>query len=348
MKLSDKKITIKGVWKILKQSFTGFSDDNVMNMSGSLAYATIFSFAPFLIVLLGLAGWFLGEDAVEGRMFDTLNNYLSRNTSEFIQTIVQNASVSGKSELATWIGIATLLFSATTVFAQIQTSINTIWSIKPKPKKSWLKMIMNRLLSFSMILSLGFLLLVFFGVNTLIDAFSDRLMGWYPDIAKVIFYIINLILTISIITLIFAAIFKFLPDAKIRWKDVWVGSLTTAILFTIGRYLITIYVNNSNFESTYGAAASFVVLLVWIYYSSVILYFGAEFTKSWAIEYGKKIFPTEYAVSTKIVEVESEKKPVESINKTEVKDDEVKNKKVDLKKKIDEDFSDKIDKPKES
>ncbi|MCU7693407.1 YihY/virulence factor BrkB family protein [Haoranjiania flava] len=341
MKFNGKKITWKGVWTVLKNSFTGFSDDNVTNLSGSLAYATIFSLAPFFIVLLGLLGWFLGKEAVQGEIFETLRQYLGASAAGFLENIIEKAAVSGKSKIAAIIGIGTLIFAATTVFAQIQQSINTIWGIKPKPKKSWLKMILNRLLSFSMIISLGFLLLVFFGVNAVVDAFSDRLRLWYPDITVIIIYAVNILLSFLVISVIFGAVFKFLPDAKIKWKDVMVGAATTTVLFMLGRFLIGIYIKNSNIDSTFGAAASFVIMLVWIYYSAIILYFGAEFTKSWAMEYGSNIYPAEYAVTTKIVEVEHEDKPLEAVNKTEVNGKDIENKTTDLNEKIKEDFSEK-------
>lgn len=341
MQFNNKKITWKGAFAVFKNSITGFSDDNVTNLSGSLAYATIFSLAPFFVVLLAVVGWFLGREAVEGEVFETLRQYLGANAASFLENIIANAAVSGKSKIAAIIGVGTLIFGATTVFAQIQQSINTIWGIKPKPKKGWLKMILNRLLSFSMIISLGFLLLVFFGVNALIDGFSERLQIWYPDITVVIIYIVNILLSFVVISIIFAAVFKFLPDAKIKWRDVAVGAMTTSLLFMIGRFLISIYINNSNIDSTFGAAASFVVMLVWIYYSSLILYFGAEFTKSWATEYGSHIYPTEYAVITKIIEVENEEKAVEAVNKTTVDDKEVKEGTENLNEKVKEDFSEK-------
>lgn len=343
MKFNSKKITWKGIWTVFKNSVTGFSNDNVSNLSGSLAYATIFSLAPFFVVLLAILGWFLGREAVEGEVFETLRQYVGANAASFLENIIANAAVSGKSKLAAIIGIGTLIFGATTVFAQIQQSINTIWGIKPKPKKGWLKMILNRLLSFSMIISLGFLLLVFFGVNALIDGFSERLKLWYPDVTVVLIYAINILLSFIVISIIFGAVFKFLPDAKIRWKDVMIGAMTTSLLFMIGRFVIGIYISNSNIDSTFGAAASFVIMLVWIYYSSLILYFGAEFTKSWAVEYGANIYPTEYAVTTKVVEVETEGKPLEVVNKTEVKEKDIENNTTDLNQKIKEDFSEKTE-----
>lgn len=342
MKFNNKKVTWKGIKIIFKNAITGFSDDKVTNLSGSLAYYTIFSMSPLLMVILGLLSYFMGNGA-EGKIFAALNQYVGESTANFLQEMIKNASLSGKSTIATTIGIGTVIFGATTVFAQIQESINTIWGIKPKPKKGWLKMLINRLLSFSLIISLGFIFLVSFILNTAIDVFSDRLQMMYPDITVVIFQISNLLITFGVICTVFATIFKFLPDAKIKWRDVWLGAMATTILFMAGHYLIGIYIDRSNFSSTYGLAASVIVLLVWIYYSSLILYFGAELTKSWATEYGDNIYPSEHAVSTKIIEVESKNRPLEAVNKMNILETDIIQEEVNLHEIIDENFSETVD-----
>ncbi|RYG52712.1 MAG: YihY/virulence factor BrkB family protein, partial [Chitinophagaceae bacterium] len=189
--------------------------------------------------------------------------------------------------------------------------INEIWGLKPKAKLGLLKILKNRLLSFSVIVGLGFLLLVSLTLTGLIESFNQRLQRMFPDVALVIFYIVNLALTLGISMLIFAVIFKVLPDATIRWRDVMFGSFFTAILFLLGKFGISLYVSNSDIGSTYGAAGSLAVLLIWIYYSSIILYIGAEFTRAWALQYGEEIRPNRYAVTTKQVEVEMGNAPVE-------------------------------------
>jgi membrane protein len=299
------KVSFKGIWEVLKNSFTGFSDDKVMMMSSSLAYYTIFSMAPLLIIIISLSGIFLGQDAAEGKVYGQLAAFVGTNTASQLQEMIKNASLSGKSVTAAIIGIATLVVGATTVFAQIQDSINSIWGLKPKPKKGWLKFLKNRFLSFSVIIGLGFLLLVSLSISALIDAFSNTLKAYFPEVTVVILYIVNLVITLAITTLIFGAIFKVLPDAKIKWKDVLVGSVVTAILFMLGKFGISFYIGKSQVGSTYGAAGSLVILLLWVYYSAIILYFGAEFTKAFAVKYGSQIHPDNYAVTTKMVEVES-------------------------------------------
>lgn len=306
-----KKFSFKMLWQILKDTFKGVGQDKIPKLSGSLAYYTVFSMGPLLVVIISLCGIILGREAIEGKVYEQLAGFVGDDTAKQLQQIIKNVSLQGKSTVAAIIGSITLLVGATTVFAEIQDSINMIWGLKPKPKKGWLKMLQNRFLSFSVIISLGFLLLVSLGVSAIVDGFSNRLASIYPDITVAIFYVINLLITFIITTLIFGVIFKVLPDARIRWKDVRAGAITTAILFMLGKFAISFYIGKSNVGTTFGAAGSLVVLLVWVYYSSIILYFGAEFTKAYAMEYGEPIHPNEYAVTMKQVEVETGKATVQ-------------------------------------
>lgn len=309
------KFSAKNVWELTKQSFTGFMDDKVPKLSGSLAYYTVFSLGPLLIVIIFLSSIFYGQEAVEGKIYGQLASFLGSDTALQLQEVIKNAAISGKSTTAAIIGFATLLFGATTVFAEIQDSINTIWGIKPKPKKGLLKMLLNRLLSFSVIVSLGFLLVVSLVVTSTIDALSRRLQAMFPDVTVILFYVINQLITFMVVTAIFGVVFRVLPDARIRWKDVRAGAMITAALFMLGKFLISFYINQSEVGSTYGAAGSLVVLLVWAYYSSMILYFGAEFTKAYATRFGRAIYPNTYAVTIKQVEVEEGKKSVQQNEK---------------------------------
>jgi membrane protein len=319
-----KKITAKKLWHILKKSFKGFSDDRVTTLSSSLAYYTVFSMAPLLIIIISLSGIFLGQEAAQGKIYAQLAKFIGSNTASQLQEMIKNASLTGKSEIAAIIGIVTLLVGATTVFAQIQDSINFIWGLKPKPKKGWLKLLKNRFLSFSVIIGLGFLLLVSLSISALIDGFSNSLKAQFPHITVVIFYVINVILTLIITTLIFGAIFKVLPDAKIKWKDVIAGAIATAVLFMLAKFGISFYISKSNVGSTYGAAGSLVILLLWVYFSAMILFYGAEFTKAYAVEFGSDIYPDDYAITTKTVEVETGKKTVQDKENTDVKTRQVK------------------------
>jgi membrane protein len=300
-----KKLTLKGLWKVLKESIAGFSDDKVLKLSGALAYYTIFSMAPLLIVIIFVASLFGGRQNTETSIYNQIQGFVGQDTALQLQQIITNASLEGKGTVSLVIGIITLLIGATSVFAEIQDSINMIWKLKPKPKKGWLKMLQNRLLSFSVIVGLGFLLLVSLGVSAIVEGLSKKLQSIFPDVTLILFYILNIVITFAVITVLFGAIFKVLPDAKIKWRDVIAGAIATAILFMIGKFAIGFYISKSNVGSTYGTAGSLVVLLLWIYYSAVILYFGAEFTKAYAIRYGSEIHPNHYAVITKAVEVEA-------------------------------------------
>ena len=305
------RLSVKGLWQVLKASFKGFSDDKVLKLSGSLAYYTIFSMAPLLIVIIFLCSIFFGREAIEGSIYGQIENFVGKDTAFQLQQIIKNASLEGKSTTAAVIGFITLLIGATTVFAEIQESINMVWGLKPKPKKGWLKMLQNRLLSFSVVVGLGFLLLVSLGISAIIEALSSRLQNAFPEVAVIIFYIINLLIQFGVTTVLFGAIFTVLPDAKIKWKEVVAGAITTAVLFMIGKFLISFYISKTNVGSTYGTAGSLVILLLWIYYSSIILYFGAEFTKAYAVRYGSAIHPNDYAVTTKTVEVETGSKTIQ-------------------------------------
>ncbi len=317
--MMSKKVSFRGMIEVIKNSFNGFIDDKAVKLSAALAYYTVFSMAPLLIIIISLCGLLLGREAVEGKIYAQLAGFVGSDTAAQLQQIIKNASLAGKSHTAVVIGSITLLVGATTVFAEIQESINMIWGLKPKPKRGWLKLIQNRFLSFSVIASLGFLLLVSLGVTTVIDGFSEKLKNYFPEVTVVIFYIINIIISLAVITLIFGVIFKVLPDAKIKWKDVLSGAIATAFLFMLGKFGISYYISKSNVGSTYGAAGSLVVLLLWIYYSSIILYFGAEFTKAYAVKFGSEIHPDDYAVTTKMVEVETGNQSIQSKEAADIK-----------------------------
>jgi len=290
-----KKFSFGLVWKSLKDAFSGFGDDKVTKLSASLAYYTGFSLAPLLVVIIALCGFFFGREAVQGTIDNQIQAFIGTDAAKQIQDMIKNAAVSDKGTLATIIGVVTLLIGATTIFGEVQDSINSIWGLKPRPKVGLMKTLQTRLLSFGMIASLGFLLLVSLAATAVVEGLGGRLKAMLPDVTVVVFYIINLVLTIGVTTALFAVIFKVLPDAKIKWKDIWPGAIATSLLFLIGKFAISLYISKSNIGSTYGAAGSLAVIFVWIYYSAIILYFGAEFTKAYAINTGAKIVPNHYA-----------------------------------------------------
>ena len=308
--MSGRRSFLQKMLIALKLTFKSFGEFKIPKLSASLAYYTVFSMGPLLIVIISLCGLLLGKEAAEGSVYNQLVSFVGKDTALQLQQIISNASLAGKSTVAAIIGGVTLLLGATSIFAEVQDSINSIWGLKAKPNKGVMKMIRNRVLSFSVIVSLGFLLLVSLAVSALIDALGNRLKAQFPDVTVVIFYIINLILTFFITMAIFAVIFKVLPDAKNKWKDVWPGAIVTTLLFMLGKFAISFYISRSNVGTTYGAAGSLVILLLWVYYSSIILYFGASFTKKFMIISGSEIQPTDYAVTTQAVPVDGARKRV--------------------------------------
>ncbi|GAB2973539.1 YihY/virulence factor BrkB family protein [Mucilaginibacter puniceus] len=301
---------LKDGFKILKAAFNGFMDDKALKLSASLAYYTTFSLGPLLLLLISLAGVFFGREAIQGKVFKEINGMVGNDAAMQIQEIIKNLRLSGKSTISVIIGTVTLIIGATTVFGEIQDSINMIWQVKAKPKKGWVKLLKDRLLSSSLIITLGFLLLVSLIINGALLALSDRLKVFLPDITVILFNIINTGISFIVISVLFGVIFKVLPDAKIAWKDVRSGAFFTAILFMIGRLVIGIYIESSGTSSTYGAAGSLIVILLWVYYTAAILYFGAEFTRAYADFKGVKIEPAEFAVYVEIKEREKDLKVI--------------------------------------
>jgi membrane protein len=315
--VQQSKVSAKGLWQVLKQSASNFMSDRVPKLSASLAYYTIFSFGPMIIVIIYLSGLFWGKQAIQGAILEQISALVGIQAAQQIQEFIQNAAISTNNKLAAIIGFIALFLSATTVFSEIQDTINMIWNLKAKTGKGWKKMLLNRLLSFAIIATLGFLLLVSLIINIVIESLMDRLQDYFPGGSVIMLYAINLLFTFIVISLLFATIFKVLPDAVIRWKDVAVGAIFTAALFMIGKFLITFYIGRSDVGSTYGTAGSLVVLLLWVYYSTIILYFGAEFTKAYATKYGSEIRPNDYAVLIQTVQMESRKTSVQQ-NESEI------------------------------
>jgi len=290
------KQTAKDFWSILKNTFNGFLEDRALKLSAALSYYTIFSLAPLLLLMISLAGVFFGRDAIQGHVFGEINGLIGNEAAAQIQDIIKNMELSGKTNMAVIIGAVTLIIGATSVFGEIQDSINLIWKVKAKPKRGWVKLLKDRLLSSSLIVGLGFLLIVSLMINGALVALSGLIKNYFPEITVLLFNAINIFISFAVITLLFGVIFKVLPDAKIAWKDVRMGAFFTACLFMLGRFLIGIYIETTSTGSAYGAAGSLIIILVWVYYTAAILYFGAEFTKVYAEHIGAKIEPADYAV----------------------------------------------------
>lgn len=298
------------IWPLIRDTFIEFIDDNALKLSASLSYFTIFALAPLMIVIISLCGIFLGKDAASGKIFGQINEIVGNEAALQIQNIIKNVNLHSDNGFAATIGIITLLISASGVFGEIQSSINHIWGLKAKPKRGFVKFLKNRLMSFSMIGCMGFLFLVSLLINSVTDLLSDRLSAKFPEFTVNAFYVVNLSLVFIIITILFSVIFHTLPDGRVSLKDTLVGSSITAGLFMVGKFAIGTYLSHSKISTTYGAAGSVVLILVWVYYSAIILYFGAEFTKVYTRQKGKKIIPNYYAVLIDKEEHEIEPKVV--------------------------------------
>lgn len=300
-----KKLTFSLLFKILKDTVEGFLDDSVPRLSASLAYATLFSIIPFLSLLVTIGVFFHTDLA--NQLYTQLEPIVGEKVTESLHAILESAAKTDSSGFATIVSLGVSIFGATTVFAEIQSSLNTIWGIKAVPKKSWLKYLKNRLLSFSVILVFAFILLITFSITNIIAELSERFIVGNPDVAESLVNVGGIIINIVVTALIFTLIYKILPDAKIKSKDVFVGAFVTTILLLVGQWGISLYIGIANVGNVYGAAAFMVVFITWIYYSAIIIYIGAEFTQAWANEMGGKIIPDEYAVATKVIEIHEER-----------------------------------------
>ena len=298
------------VAKLIGDTVRSFIQDNAMLYAASIAFYAIFSLPAVLILVVFVGSVFYGEQAVQGQLYDQINMHVGPNVAKQLENILKNVEISGGGAIARTVGIITLLFSATTVFVNIQLALNEIWGVRAKPKKGWLKLVLDRVFSFAVVGSLGFILLATLMVDAFLTVAEPYLVQLISDYTVYLLQLASFILLIGLLTIVFTTVFKVLPDAQIRWRDVWVGALVTTILFTLGKELIGIYLGSSTLSSTYGAAGSLVLLLIWIYYSSVIFLVGAEFTKAYSQRVGRAIRPRKNAVKVIKQEIEREVKPV--------------------------------------
>jgi membrane protein len=280
---------------VLKETYTDWNNDKAPRLAAALAYYTIFSIAPLLLVVLAIAGLIFGKEAAEGQIIGQIQQTVGETSAKAIQEMLANARHPSQGTLATIIGAVTLLLGAGGVFGALQDALNTIWGVTPKPDAGYMKMIKDRFLSFTMVLGLGFLLIVSLVISAVLSAITKFVGNAVPG-APWLWETLNTVVSLGVFTTLFAMMFKILPDAKIKWSDVGVGAFLTAIMFTLGKFGIGIYLGRGSVGSAYGAAGSLVVLLLWIYYSAQILFFGAEFTKVYAKRHGSKIEPVPGAV----------------------------------------------------
>ena len=282
------------VLRVLWSAIRGFFADSVPRLGASLSYYTLFAIGPIIVISLAVAGAVFGPDAVRGEMVRQIDQLVGADAAEGVQSLLAAANRDKNGGImATVLGVLTLILASTGAFLELQNSLNAIWRVKPKPGFSIKEFLGNRLRSFGLVVGIGFLLLVSLVLSAALSAFG-RWLGGLGGIA-VLWRALEMLVSIGVITTLFAALYKFLPDVKLQWRDVWVGGFVTALLFTVGKTIIGVYIGNSGTASAYGAAGSVIVLLIWVYYSSQIVLLGAEFTRQWTIRNGKKPAPEKYA-----------------------------------------------------
>jgi membrane protein len=294
---------VVGFFKFTRQVVGEYIADNVLKYSASLAYYTTLSLAPMLIIIITVSGILFGQVAMKGEIYGEINGMVGSEAALQIQSTIQNIHLNKNTPFATTVSLGVLLIGATGIFGEIQDSLNKIWGLRTTSKRIWWKLILDRLISFSIILSLGFVLVVSLALNAVVAAISKKLSEIMGGTGENLIIIVDNLVSVIITTVMFATIFKVLPDARIKWKDVFVGALITSVLFMIGKLAIGFYLGHSNLTSVFGAAGSVIVVMIWVYYSSAALYLGAVFTKVYATDFGGKIYPNDYAVWIKTEEV---------------------------------------------
>lgn len=303
--------TLKDIFSLLKSSVSEFLDNESLRLAAALAFNAIFSIPPLLIIIIKAAGFFFGEAAVSGELSTQISKAIGPQAATEVQSIIKNASLSG-SGWALWVGIGTLLFAGTTFFVTLQQSLNSVWNLKVKPDNGIMRMAQERLFSFGIILSIALLMLISLVLSAAISILSDYISRLLPGLGVWVVKLIDFVVSVGLISLLFTLIFKYLPDGIIRWKDTLVGAVVTALLFGLGKFLISWYIGTSDPGSAYGAAGSIIVILVWIYYSSMIVFFGAEFTQQYAQRFGQHIRPKPHAVFVRTVEETSNEEDTKS------------------------------------
>ena len=288
-------IDAKAIWALLRDAFYAWMDDKAPAMGAALAYYTVFALAPLLIIVIAIAGFVFGQEAAQGHILSQISGLIGEDGGRAVQAMLESARKPGPGILAGGIGLILLIIASTGVFVQLQESLDTIWRVVPKSGRGIMGILRDRLLSFLMVIVAGFLLLVSLVLSAALAALG-KFFSYLLPVPEAVLHGVNFLVSFAVITLLFAMIYKILPDAKISWSDVWIGAAVTSLLFSLGKFMIGLYLGKSSVGSAYGAAGSLVIMLVWVYYSAQILLYGAEFTAVYAIKYGSRIVPTENAV----------------------------------------------------
>lgn len=296
--MPEKKFRWKNIFSLLKESYIEWNNDNPWVMSAAMSYYAIFSLPGLLMIVVTVAGYFFGEEAVEGEIQAQIGNMIGEDAAASVESMIAKANNNENSAWAAVIGVATLIFGATGVFYQLQQALNRIWEVEAKKEEGIKKLVFDRISSFGIILIIGFLLLISLVLTAALSALSSWITQHISDYLIYVFYVLEFLVSYGIITLLFAMIYKMLPDVEIKWKTVWTGALVTAALFVIGKFALGIYFGNADPGSAYGAAGSLILILLWVSYSCLILFFGAEFTQVYANRYGHSITPSSHARRT--------------------------------------------------
>lgn len=296
---------IRSIPSLLKETASEWVSDNALRLSASLAYYALFSLAPLLLVVIAIAGLVFGQDAARHQLAQSIQQLAGEQAGHAIEGMAHNAGSRGGNIFATVFGLVVLLFGASGVFGELKSALNTIWGVTLKPGRSLIQLFFDRLLSFGMVLGIGFLLLISLVITALLAALSTYLRGLLPW-PPALLHLMDFLVSLGVVTVMFAMLFRFLPNVKLRWHDVWIGAVGTAVLFALGQFLIGLYLGKSSVSSGYGAAGSVIIILLWIYYSGCILFFGAEFTKVYARRCGYGIEPSDDAMT--LAEADEQKK----------------------------------------
>jgi membrane protein len=289
------KMKVKGIIPLIKNTFSEWSEDKAARLAAALAYYTIFSIPPLLIIAIAIAGRVFGQEAAQERIVAQFSSLIGADSAEALQVMIANARHPGESVAVAVFGVIILLFGASGVFGQLQDALNTMWEVAPRPGRGILGVIEDRFFSFTMVLGVSFLLLVSLIISAALAAIGEFVTTLLPSVV-ILAQILSLLISLSAVTVVFGLIFKVVPDVEIAWSDVWMGAAVTAVLFVLGQFAIGLYLGNSDVTSTYGAAGALVVILLWVFYSAQILFLGAEFTQVYANMYGSRIVPADNAV----------------------------------------------------
>lgn len=287
-------MSLKAIWRLLKATFDAWNNDNATRLGAALAYYTVFAIAPLLVIVIFIASLVLDVNTVRSGLFEQVGGLVGKKGAEFIESALRASNPHGQGLVASGVAVVTLILTASGLFMELQSDLNTIWGVEAKSGLGIWGFIKNRLLSFAMVVTIGFLLLVSLVVSTAIAALGKYFSALIPGM-DILWLIVNDAVSFGVVTVLFAMVFKILPDVKIAWRDVWIGAAITSALFTIGKFLLGLYLGRTSTVSAYGAAGSLVLLLLWVYYSAQILFFGAEFTRVYANRFGERLQPKSHA-----------------------------------------------------